>query len=177
MPKRMTEIEKLEKACESRLDKLFDKILKPERDILDDNIKEYLVFYDKDGIMPGGLWILFQKRSNTVLKVLHDRTFGDILLAIDITNRNIVTYEQMETMQPDPKHITGIAIPVSEEPKDYGKCITRYIRHLKKAMKLDIDLYNKEVYKYLIKKISKCNLRVVKGLTMQDSGPKKINKD
>ena len=140
--------------------------------MFDEPAEQYLTFYDKSGILAGGLWILFQQKSDTVLKIFPDRIFGDMILAFDRKSIRCNTFEELATRNPDPEYIVGFAIVTREEPKDYGKYITDYFIRIKRDMPL--DMYKDQVYSYILGKLSCCDLRVVAGATMKESGLKAI---
>jgi len=145
------------------LDRIFNNIFDKEN--------KYLCFYDKDGIISGGIWILFDDKADTVLKVLQNPEIGDILLAIDRDAQPIRTFEEMVHNCPNPKYIAGIAIPTQRKPRNIGKYIENYLLKMTKVLdKSKKKDYNSKVYKYLIDKMSYCKLMIQRGITMQEGG-------
>ena len=109
--------------------------------------KRYTCFYDKMGILQGGLWILFEENiGNIIFEVLPSRILGDILLA-----------KQDST-------IVGIAIPAVDKPEDYDKYITDYCRNIRK------NRPRNKIYLYLLKKLINCDFKVTQGLIMTKTG-------
>ena len=137
---------------------------------------DYICFYDQNGIVEKGLWIVLRSGANAVFKVLPDPIFGDMMLAIDRNKQPIRTYEEMEHHNPDPQYIVAIAIISPEEPEDYQAFIANYFSYIKRAINdnkqdmVNINEYNKSVYLHLIDKLSDCRIQVVKGATMTKTG-------
>jgi hypothetical protein len=143
--------------------KTLDRIFK--------NTEEHLVFWDEKGVLQGGVWILFNKKTNIILKILHNPEIGDILLAIDKDKQSIDTFEEMEKYCPDTECIIGIAIPTQEKPRNIGKYIESYfVNMINISDKFEINEYQSRIYQYIIEKVSGCQLRVQHGLTMTNTG-------
>jgi len=143
-----------------------------------DKSPEYLIFWDKGGILEGALWILFEQPGKCTLKILPDPDFGDIMLCIDTgtsgggeTIEPNKDYEAMINCEPDPYSIVGFAVIASQEPNN----IPAYLKTCRVKMHLHCKLswvsgYKRAVYEYILAKLQRCNVRCVKGLTMQTPG-------
>ena len=132
--------------------------------------KEYLCFYDESGILEGGLWVLFKQSSGCVLKVLKHPKIGDILLAVD----SDMSYEAMEIFNLDPQNIIRIAIAVSKNPKDIVEYLRGYLGNIKYQLShiREIPEYHRQIYSYILERISHCNLLTKGGISMEKTGLK-----
>lgn len=136
------------------LNQVFDKCLKVP--------KKYICFYDKHGILEGGLWVLFQPSACCVLKILTDPKFGDIILCISSDK----SYEDIANSEPDPQSIVGFAVMSPQEPDDVGNYLSKYWSRIKQHLP-KIHGYQYLVYHHVLNKLQEGTLQYKTGLTMQ----------
>ena len=130
---------------------------------------KYLMFWDKNGILEGGLWVLFKRSDECVLQVLSDPEFGDIMLCVDKTTSGVGGRLNRINGVSIPQNIIGFAIVVRQEPQkmeEYLGCYCSRIHYNLSKM----PGYKRSVYEYILNKLEGCNLLCAKGLTMQRSG-------
>ena len=148
-----------------------DTLLQSIDSVFHQNAK-YLMFWDKTGILEGGLWVLLQHKAalgdgspsnseNFVFRVLTDPEFGDMMLCI-LSGAD-------SSSEPDPRSIVGFAIAAGQEPEDMGRYLMDYWSKIQHNM-TKISGYRRSVYEYLIDKLQDSKLLCGKGLTMQSSG-------
>jgi hypothetical protein len=123
---------------------------------------KHLLFYDKSGILEGGLWVLFEQSTSCVLKVLTDPQYGDTMLCIN----SDMSFEDMANHEPDPVDIIGFAIIPSREPENYAEYLGNHWSKIKHHLP-DISGYNRAVYEYILDKLQDSTLCCKKGLTME----------
>jgi len=141
--------------------KLLDKIFNKEK---------YLTFFDKDGILKNGVWVLFKNQSRIIYKILPNSEIGDILLAIDIRGTDLPrTMKDMAVCEPEPKYIAGFGITSQQCPQNIPKYISEYLAKIRKYIRnnKNISKYNKQVYKYLIDILSDSTLIIRDDITMK----------
>jgi len=134
-------------------------------------LPQYLVFWDKNRLVRGGLWILFDNDTDNVLKILEDSVIGDIILAINKEDQPVVTYEEMYNHEPDVRYITGISIPTKAKPDNYISFILRYFNKIKQILPtLEENSYRYKVYTHLIERMDKCELLFGDGINIEETG-------
>ena len=115
--------------------------------------EQYLCFHDKDGILKNGLWIFFeQDADDLVFEVLPNKILGDLVLAFSRGTTQC------------PEHIVGIAFIVGLEPEDYRECVERYVFGIQQN--IPVNKYQKQVYSYILDKLSHCTLNITRHLTL-----------
>jgi len=155
---------------------------------------EYLVFWDKDGILQGGLWILFGRSETSgivnqlkfassgagsqmnganvdtggrVLKIIPDQEFGDIMLCID----SDMTYEEMVDCEPDLMSIVGFATIAPQEPEYIPKYLQEYWSRIQGRCKQSgFSGYKRAVYEHILVRLQRCQLLHAKDVTMRRPG-------
>jgi len=134
---------------------------------------EYLVFWDKDGILQKGLWVLFGHNPETldtggrVLKILPDPEFGDIMLCI----ASPISYEEMVDREPDLRDIVGFATVVFQEPEYIPKYLQEYwSRIYARCKQSGFSGYKRAVYEYIMARLQDSKLLFAKGVTMPHPG-------
>ena len=129
---------------------------------------QHTVFYDKYGVLNGGLWVIFRpyykiKLEKLCFLILPSTVVGDIMIAI---NRTVTEDYVLRS-----RHIVGIAIACNKEPKDYRKHIVDYFANIQH--KYGTIQSNTPIYLNLMERMSGCTLRFVDTLTMTKQGIRK----
>jgi len=140
-------------------DRAFENILR--------QTPEHIVFWDEDGILEGGLWVLFDQTDcdrGYVLKVLHNREFGDIILLCS-------SYDEIEDNEIDLETMIGFATVAQYEPESIVDYINDYWSCIKRKLS-KVSNNHRYVYEYILDKLDDCNLLIAEGITMQKNGLK-----
>jgi len=137
---------------------LFDKVVAFKE-------KKYLTFYDKDGILSGGVWVVFEESDKCILQVLPDRRYGDVLLCVKINSLE----ETLEDEPLNPENIIGFALGTNKRPKSLRKFLISHWSEIKTDLPR-IKGENKRVYSHILEKLNRCQLMIQKGYSMQQDG-------